>query len=196
MTINKLVANSIISVANTQITGNIISSKLQPTGVTAATYGNATIIPSVTIDQQGRITSASNVVVDYASNTYVNIREDFIQNTFMIVAMSDETTSLTTGNGKVRFRAPFGMTLWQIPRASVNTASTSGVITIDIDENGNSIFSTRLTIDANEKSSTTAAAPAVLSDTSIADDAEITFDIIGAGTGANGLKVILYYSRT
>ena len=59
------VSNVAISatVANSNITGNIIASQLQPTGVTASTYGNATIIPSITIDAQGRITSASNVAV-------------------------------------------------------------------------------------------------------------------------------------
>ena len=55
---------------------------------------------------------------------------------------------------------------------------------------------TKLTIDANEKTSTTAATPYVFSDTSIADDAEMTIDIDVAGTGAKGLKVILYGYRT
>jgi hypothetical protein len=50
-----------------------------------------------------------------------------------------------------------------------------------------------LTIDANEKTSTTAATPTTLATTSIADDAEFTIDITSAGTGAAGLKVTLYY---
>jgi hypothetical protein len=50
-------------------------------------------------------------------------------------------------------------------------------------------LSTKLTIDANEKTSTTAATAAVISDSTIADDAEITFDIDTAGTGAKGLIV-------
>jgi hypothetical protein len=103
---------------------------------------------------------------------------------------------LTTGTSKISFRAPFAMTLTQIPRASLSTASSSGAVTVDINETGASIFSTTLSIDANEKTSTTAATPAVLSDTSIADDAEITVDIDGAGTGAKGLKVTLYYNPT
>jgi hypothetical protein len=51
------------TVANSSITGNIIASQLQPTGVTASTYGGASSIPAITIDAQGRITSASNVAV-------------------------------------------------------------------------------------------------------------------------------------
>jgi hypothetical protein len=51
------------TVANTNITGTITAAQLQNTGVAAATYGNATNIPSITVDAQGRITSASNVAV-------------------------------------------------------------------------------------------------------------------------------------
>ena len=53
----------IASVANTQITGTITAAQLASTGVAATTYGNATNIPSITVDAQGRITSASNVAV-------------------------------------------------------------------------------------------------------------------------------------
>lgn len=117
-------------------------------------------------------------------------------NVFMTVALSDETTAITTGTGKITFRAPYPMTLNQLPRASLSTASSSGNPTVNIKVNGSSIFSTTLTIDATEKTSTTAATPAVLSTTSIPDDGEITMDIDAAGTGATGLKVTLYYRRT
>lgn len=109
----------------------------------------------------------------------------------MAFAASDETTALTTGNGKITLRAPFAFTVTGV-RASVNTASSSGLVTVDINEAGGSIFSTTLTIDQSEKTSTTAATAAVISDTSIADDAEITLDIDGAGTGSKGLKIIIY----
>jgi hypothetical protein len=114
----------------------------------------------------------------------------------MTVALSDETTAITTGVGKITFRAPFAMTLYQIPRASLSTASSSGNPAIDINKNGTTIFSTTLTIDSGEKTSTTAATAAVLSTTTFADDDEITMDIDTAGTGATGLKVTLYYRRT
>jgi hypothetical protein len=52
-----------------------------------------------------------------------------------------------------------------------------------------------ISIDANELTSVTAATPTTLADTAIADNAVITFDIDVAGTGAKGLKVILYYKR-
>jgi hypothetical protein len=117
----------------------------------------------------------------------------------IIIAVSDETTAITTGTAKVTFRMPFAMTLNAGNagvRASLNTVSSSGIPTVDINEGGATILSTKLTIDASEKTSLTAATAAVISDTSLADDAEITIDIDVAGTGAKGLKVILMGVRT
>jgi len=110
------------------------------------------------------------------------------------VALSDETTAITTGTAKVTIRMPFAMTLTGV-RASLTTVSSSGLPTVDINEGGTTILSTKLTLDASEKTSTTAATAAVISDTALADDAEITFDIDVAGTGAAGLKIWLIGTR-
>lgn len=113
----------------------------------------------------------------------------------IIIACSDETTGLTTGVGKVTFRMPYAFTLTGV-RASLTTAQATngsgGIFTVDINEGGSTILSTKLTIDNTEKTSTTAATAAVISDTSLADDAEITIDIDQVGDGtAKGLKVML-----
>lgn len=107
-----------------------------------------------------------------------------------IVACSDETTALTTGTAKITFRMPHAMTLTAV-RASLTTAQASGsIFTVDINEAGTTILSTKITIDNTEKTSTTAATPPVISDANLADDAEITIDIDQIGTsGAAGLKV-------
>jgi hypothetical protein len=112
------------------------------------------------------------------------------------VAASDETTALTTGTAKVTFRMPYAMTITAV-RASLSTAQASGsIFTVDINEGGTTILSTKLTIDNTEKTSTTAATAPVISDTALADDAEITIDIdqIGDGT-AKGLKVTIIGTR-
>lgn len=113
------------------------------------------------------------------------------------IACSDETTAITTGNAKVTFRMPFAMTLTAV-RASVTTAPTGSTIIIDINETGSTILSTKLSIDASEKTSTTAASAAVISDTSLADDAEITidFDQVGSSVAGAGVKVYLIGTRT
>lgn len=115
-----------------------------------------------------------------------------------IIACSDETTPLTTGQAKATFRMPYAFTLTGV-RASLTTAgSTSGVTTIDIEENTTGILSTLITIDAGELTSTTAATPPVISDTALADDASITVDITGLSGGATetGLKVTLLGYKT
>lgn len=123
--------------------------------------------------------------VDYAASDKTEV---------LMIALSDETTAITTGTAKVTFRMPWAMTVTAV-RASLSTASSSGLPTFDIKENGSSILSTLLTIDATEKTSTTAATPAVISDTSLADDSEMTIDITVAGTGAKGAKVYIIGTR-
>lgn len=114
------------------------------------------------------------------------------------IAVSDESTDLTTGTAKVTFRMPFAMTLNSGNagvRASVNTAPTGAGIQVDINEGETpvSILSTKLTIDVSEKSSLDAATAAVISDTALADDAVITIDIdqVGSTIAGKGLKVWL-----
>jgi len=107
-------------------------------------------------------------------------------------AASDEVTELAILVGAVTFRAETAFSLTSI-RASLKTASTTGVVTVNVKKNGTTVFSTLLTIDQDEKTSVTAAVPAVLTTTptAVADDDEITIDIDGAGVGAYGLKVLL-----
>jgi len=114
---------------------------------------------------------------------------------WLVVAASDETTSLAVGSGKTYFRMPYAATLLAV-RASVN-AVASGVTIIDINENGTSVLGSKLSIDANEKTSTTAASGATISDSALADDAEISIDIDQVGTApvAKGLKVYLKVRR-
>lgn len=111
----------------------------------------------------------------------------------IIVSCSDEnTTALTVGNAKVTFRMPYAMTLTAV-YAELTTAQASGsILTVDINEAGTSILSTKLTIDNTEDDSATAATPAVISDASLAARAKITVDIDQVGDGsAKGLKVTL-----
>lgn len=112
------------------------------------------------------------------------------------LACSDETTALTTGAAKITFRMPFAATLLAV-RANVKTAPTGAILIVDVNEEGTSLLSTKLSIDAGEKTSTTAATAAVISDSALADDAEMTIDIdqVGSTVAGVGLKVGLYVRR-
>ena len=112
------------------------------------------------------------------------------------IAASDETTALSAGTAAVTFRLPWALTLNAGIAgviASLTTAGTGSVVTVDINEGGASILSTKITIDATEKTSYTAAVPVVISDTSLAFNAEMTVDIDGVDSGgvAAGLKIML-----
>jgi exopolysaccharide biosynthesis protein len=115
---------------------------------------------------------------------------------WFVIAASDEATSLTTGTNKVYFRMPYAATLLAV-RATVNTAPTGSTLIVDINEAGTSLLSTKLSIDASETTSTTAATAAVISDSALADDAEMTIDIdqVGSTIAGKGLKVYLKVRR-
>ena len=111
----------------------------------------------------------------------------------IIVALSAETGDLETGTSVTQFRMPYAFNLTEIPRASVSTAPAGSVITVDINAGASTpatILSTKLTIDAGEKTSVTASTPAVLSSTTLANDDIVTFDIdaVGSSTAGVGLK--------
>ena len=103
--------------------------------------------------------------------------------------------AVATGTNLARVRMPYKFRLTGV-RAALKTAQATdgagGILTVDVNEAGASLLSTKLTIDNTEKTSTTAAAAAVVSDSELADDAEITVDVdqIGDGT-AEGLDVYL-----
>lgn len=114
-----------------------------------------------------------------------------------IVAASDLTTAITAGTSKAYFPMPYAFTVTEV-MATLLTAQASGsIFTVDINENGTSILSTKLTIDNTETSSLTASTQAVISDASLAKGGVITIDVdqIGA-SGALGLIVTVVGYKT
>jgi hypothetical protein len=115
---------------------------------------------------------------------------------WFVIAVSDENTDLTTGTNKVYFRIPYAGTLLAV-KATVNTAPTGSTLICDINEAGTSVLGTKLSIDASEKTSDTAASAATITDSALANDAEITIDIdqVGSTIKGKGLKVYLRVRR-
>lgn len=131
----------------------------------------------------------------YLSGVYVPMFGSSVADA-VIIACSDEVTDLTTGTAKVTFRMPYPYALDEV-RASVTTAPTGAAIVVDINENGTSILSTPISIDAGTKSSVASATPAVGSDARLENDSEITIDIdqVGSTVAGTGLKVTLIGRR-
>lgn len=106
--------------------------------------------------------------------------------------IAGEADTLTTGV-KLTFRMPYACTITGV-KGAVNTASSSGNVTIDILEAGTSIMTTnKITIEATETTSLDATQQPVITDNSIAADALMTIDVTAAGTNAIGGEVTIYY---
>jgi hypothetical protein len=169
-------------------------------GISSASSTHTFNLPTASASNRGALSTTDWSTFNGKFNTPTGTTSEYVRGDGslaslpfeLVVAASDETTALTTGTAKITFRMPKAVTLTSV-RASLTTAQASGnIFTVDINEGGTSILSTKLTIDNTEKTSSTAATPPVISDTALSDDAEITIDIdqIGNGT-ATGLKVIL-----
>jgi hypothetical protein len=153
------------------------------------TYLGLTDTPSSYSGEAGNVATVNSGETGLEFTTIVEVIQ---------LACSDETTALTTGTAKITFRMPFAMTLTDVRASLTGAGSTSGTTTVDINEGGTTILSTKLTIDFGEKTSTTAATPPVISDTALADDSEITIDIdaVTGGADETGLKVSLIGYRS
>lgn len=84
-----------------------------------------------------------------------------------------EATGTTVGGDLVM---PFSGTMTSVG-ATVDTAGTTGTTQLDINKNGTTILSTKITIDSTEKSSRTAAIPPVISVPSFVTGDIMTFDV-------------------
>jgi len=110
------------------------------------------------------------------------------------IACGDEVTATAAGTAVVTFHMPYAFTLTGV-KAGVTTAPVGSVLTVDINEAGATVLTTKLTIDAGEKTSGTAATAAVIGGAgpALADNSLMTIDVdgVGSGTAGAGLKVYL-----
>ena len=115
------------------------------------------------------------------------------------IACSDETTALTAGTAKTTFHMPYAFYLTGV-KAGVTTAPVGSVLTVDLNEAGSTVLTTKLTIDAGEKTSGTAATAAVIGGAgpALANNALMTVDIdgVGSSTAGAGLKIYLIGYQT
>lgn len=105
----------------------------------------------------------------------------------------DNQSAGSSIGGDYRISPKYPITILSVG-AYVDTAGTTGLATIDINENGATILSTKITIDSGEKTSETAATPPVISDTAIAANSIITFDLDTIHTTpAKGLVMDIFF---
>lgn len=110
----------------------------------------------------------------------------------MGTAASDVDSDLEIGTNKAVFFAPYDMTITEI-FAGLGTVCTGAAFIVDINVNGSTILSTKITIDVSENTSLTAGTLPVVSSTSISKGDKITLDIdqIGSTIAGQGLSVYI-----
>jgi hypothetical protein len=113
------------------------------------------------------------------------------------LACSDETTAITAAVSKAVFRMPFDMSVARC-LATCTTAPTGASVLIDVNCDGLSILSTKLTIAATAKTSFSAATNHVLNRTLLPAGSEISvdFDQVGSTIAGAGVKVWLIGTRS
>lgn len=114
-------------------------------------------------------------------------------NRYINVALSDMTTDLTTGTAKAAWFAPEDGTLASV-YIGVHDPSSSGVVRVDMNDSGGSVFTTRPAIDATEATSLTGTAAVLDGTVTFVRGDKFTFDIDDAGTDAKGLQVCIEYA--
>lgn len=169
--------------------GALAETALQPDDVDLSPYALSSDVSLALDNKVDKATGKGLSTEDYTSEEKTKLSQlSPIES--LIIAVSDETSNLSVGINKITFRMPYALTLTGI-RASVNTAPVGSILIVDVNQNGASILGVKLSIDATEKTSVTAATPATITTSALLDDAEITIDIdqVGATTAGKGLKV-------
>jgi hypothetical protein len=170
-------------------TDSLTNNKCTPADMRTAIINEDSVDPTALEDSD---TEADEECYTYEATGTTGEWQDCSTHSFVMPA-SDETTTLTTGTDKFTFRIPYAFTVTEV-RCSLNVAHTTGTFTADIHESGTTIMSTdKCDIDANETTSESATTAPAVTDSSLADDAEISVDIdsIGSAGSPAGLKVTI-----
>ena len=120
-----------------------------------------------------------------------------IHGELMGYAFNDETTSIEAGTDVLSYAMPNFATVLTHVSVNLKTAPTGSTAIFDLNEGGVSVLSTKISIDATETNSETAATPPVISDSAIAANAIMTLDIDQKGSTIAGVapKMWLYFTR-
>jgi len=149
---------------------------------------------------------ASNVIVSpisgYTSTNQQGLDEELdsaLKVEYIPMACSDVATAQTAGVNKANFAFNFSFELLGV-FGRLDTVCTGSTFIIDINNGSNSFLSTKLSIDASEATSLTAATPAVINatykDYTSGERITIDFDQVGATIAGAGVGVILRVRRT
>ena len=169
------------------------------TGTAASlTAGNATIAANVTTNANltGDVTSVGNAATIPALTITKAMTAVAAKTEHIGIALGDESTVLSAASTTVpvvTLHTPYGFTLTDVKVGCTVAPTGASLLTIDVHEAGTTVLSTKVTVDATEKTSGTAATAPVISDSALAEDSliEIFVDQLDTDNVAAGVKVYL-----
>ena len=128
---------------------------------------------------------------DKTNNNFGELYDSLPEPIVFVCSAFETDLAADTGVAYLQFVKKF--TLTQLPIATVKVAGTGSTITVDINNDGTTIFDTILSIDASELTSETAATPAVLTDdpTIFSPGDVLTVDIDQPGSSVAGQELLV-----
>ena len=126
------------------------------------------------------------------SHTSSDLTRALVTNRYLVLRLHASATAAATGNGiGGDYVMPISGSITEVG-VTVDTAGTTGTLTVDINKNATTILSTKITVDSGEKTSRTAAALPVISSTTFTTGDIFTFDIDAIHTTpSSGLTVFM-----
>lgn len=151
---------------------------------------------SANLDTFAGIAPSANVQSLLAAASYAAFRTALDLKECFPVAVSDESTAITTGDGKITFHCPYDGYLLDV-FIGLSTVSSSGAVTVDVELAGASVFDTLPSIDAGEETSLTGTTAVMdgAAPVAVTKGQKFSVNIDAAGTGAKGLKAYFYIRR-
>lgn len=121
------------------------------------------------------------------------------------IACSDRATAIVAATDVASYVLPWDFTLFEV-QGQLLAATSGGTFTVDVNDDGATVLSTKLTLDSGETSSLTAASSHVLKAATattsrakaitIAKGSKVSIDVDNAGSGSpKGLIVTLIGAR-
>lgn len=133
-------------------------------------------------------------VVWYVSTGAAWFKVSEANSTYIIIQLVANDGVLAVGTGLGLIPIPWGKRLVAV-HAEVATAGLTGLTTIDINKNGTTMLSTKITLDSGEEGSDTASTPAVISVSEVAENDVLTFDVDGiSSTAPLGLTIRMQFA--
>ena len=203
----------VASFRNVTLTGTLVAADLDISSdvdvdgtleTDALTIGGAAVLAQATASAVGAVELATSAEINTSTDASRVITPDaFAASNYGIryvqVVVLAAATALTTGDGKAHVHIPAGLNGMDLVEvhAEVQTVGTGSTIDIQIHNatDGADMLSTKLTIDASESGSDSAAAAAVINtsndDVATNDVLRIDIDQIGSSDPGNGLIVTM-----